>query len=233
MKWLALALLCAACPAVVAAQASPTPGFEDPRLQTISFDPSRPVRLVAFPSSSLTVILLPDDPIQRAVLSEPAAFEVRVTGANDSLSILPLRPDAVGTLLVDTAQRRYEFEVETGQDLAAAYVVRFVPNGYQPQPQRVQAAVADAPIEMVGAYRLSGEANLLPSHIGDDGDRTYIEWAEHQSLPAVFGIGTNGEEEVVDGYMRNDVFTIDRVYGELVFRIDKKRARARRLESRG
>jgi len=45
----------------------------------------------------------------------------------------------------------------------------------------------------------------------------------------VFGIGYNGEEEVVDGYMRDGVFTIDRVYGELVFRIDKKRARARRL----
>jgi type IV secretion system protein VirB9 len=42
----------------------------------------------------------------------------------------------------------------------------------------------------------------------------------------VFGIGFNGEEEVVDGYMRDGVFTIDRVYGELVFRIDKKRARA-------
>ena len=49
----------------------------------------------------------------------------------------------------------------------------------------------------------------------------------------MFGIGVNGEEEVVDGYMRGDVFTIDRVYGQLVFRIDKKRARARRLGGEG
>jgi hypothetical protein len=33
--------------------------------------------------------------------------------------------------------------------------------------------------------------------------------------------------------MRDGVFTIDRVYGELVFRIDKKRARARRIEKVG
>jgi type IV secretion system protein VirB9 len=34
---------------------------------------------------------------------------------------------------------------------------------------------------------------------------------------------------MVDGYMRNDIFTIDRVHQRLVFRIDKKLARAQRI----
>jgi type IV secretion system protein VirB9 len=89
------------------------------------------------------------------------------------------------------------------------------------------------PLAISGEYRLSGEAALRPSRIGDDGERTYIEWGKYQSLPAVFGIGTNGEEEVVDGYMREGVFTIDRVYTELVFRIDRKRAKARRTQGLG
>ena len=86
------------------------------------------------------------------------------------------------------------------------------------------------PLPITGEYRLSGEAALRPSRIGDDGERTYIEWGKYQSLPAVFGIGANGDEEVVDGYMREGVFTIDRVYTELVFRIDRKRAKARRTQ---
>jgi type IV secretion system protein VirB9 len=193
--------------------------------------PSRPVRIVAFPDASLTVMLLPGEQIQRIAVSDPSAFDARATGANDSLGIRPLRADATATLLVDTAQRRYEFELATGEGLAAAYVVRFVAGGTA--EASAPARPAGPPVAIASEYRLSGEQTLLPSRIGDDGTRTYLEWDAYQSLPAVFGIGFNGEEEVVDGYMRDGVFTIDRVYGELVFRIDKKRARARRLERVG
>jgi type IV secretion system protein VirB9 len=232
VRRLALAAILAGCAAGATAQVSPIPGFDDPRLQTVSYDPARPVRLVAFPDASLTVMLLPGEQIQRVVVSDPQAFDARATGTNDSLTIKPLHADAAAKLLVDTAQRRYEFDLTTGSGLAAAYVVRFVgsPANASAAPAIALAAPA-API--TGEYRLSGELTLLPSRIGDDGTRTYLEWDAYQSLPAVFGIGFNGEEEVVDGYMRDGVFTIDRVYGELVFRIDKKRARARRIEKVG
>lgn len=58
----------------------------------------------------------------------------------------------------------------------------------------------------------------------------YLEWAEDQALPAVFAVNAQGEEEMVDGYMRQGIFTIDRVHNRLVFRIDKKRARAERTK---
>lgn len=79
------------------------------------------------------------------------------------------------------------------------------------------------------SYRLSGEKSLRPSRIGDDGVHMYLEWSEEQALPAVFAINALGEEEMVDGYMRQGIFTIDRVHHALVFRIGKKRARAERV----
>lgn len=78
-------------------------------------------------------------------------------------------------------------------------------------------------------YKLSGEKSLRPSRIGDDGVHTYIEWSEDQALPAVFAVNALGEEEMVDGYMRQDIFTIDRVHQRLVFRIGKKLAKAERV----
>lgn len=222
MKSLALALLVALAPAAALAQVAPTPGLDDPRLQTVAYDPANPVRLVAYPGANLTIMLLPGERIDRAVLSDPSAFDVRVAGPQDSLNVVSLRPDATAKLLVDTSQRRYEFDLDTGEGLAAAYLVRFV------DPGTPRLAPPVSPAALTGEYRLSGEQILLPSKIADDGERTYIEWDKEQSLPAVFGIGNTGEEEVVDGYMRDGVFTIDRVYGELVFRVDKKRARARR-----
>ena len=78
-------------------------------------------------------------------------------------------------------------------------------------------------------YRLSGEKSLRPVRIGDDGTHMYLEWSEEQALPAVFALNALGEEEMVDGYMRQGIFTIDRVHRSLVFIIGKKRARAVRV----
>ena len=78
-------------------------------------------------------------------------------------------------------------------------------------------------------YRVTGEKALRPESIRDDGVHTYLIWHPDQALPAVFAINASGDEEIVDGYMRDGVFTIDRVYAKLVFRIDRKTAKAERL----
>lgn len=233
MRLLLVLLVAAGLSATSRAQVAPIPSTEDPRLQTIAYDPSRPVRLVAFPGATLTVMLVPGDQVGRVVVSDRDAFDIRVTGSNDSLNITSLRPDASATLVVETSQRRYELEVDTGQGLAAAYMVRFLPVAAPVMPVPPPMGVSEVAPVLVGEYRLSGDRALRPVSIGDDGVRTYIEWGKYQSLPAVFGIGPTGEEEVVDGYMRDGRFTIDRVYGELWFRIDKKRAKARRTEGLG
>lgn len=76
------------------------------------------------------------------------------------------------------------------------------------------------------SYRISGEKILRPTRVDDDGVHMYLEWSEEQALPAVFALNSLGEEEMVDGYMRQGIFTIDRVYATLVFRIGKKQAKA-------
>ena len=90
------------------------------------------------------------------------------------------------------------------------------------------AAIPSSP-PIVASYKLSGEKSLRPVQIGDDGVHMYIQWSADQPLPAVFAINPQGGEEMVDGFMREGVFTIDRVYPELVFRIDKKAAKAVRM----
>lgn len=253
MKRAAAYLTLMALPAALAAQVSPTPSFEDPRLQTIAYDPARPARIVAFRDTPLTVMLLSGEQITNTRLSDPAAFEVRTGTRSDSLHITARQPAAAARLVVDTTLRRYEIELAVGDGLVAAYLVRFVdparvappfvPPAQMPVAQPMAPPTAMAPTAMLSAmlsataprtaYRLSGERALRPSRIGDDGERTYIEWDAHQSLPAVFGIGANGEEEVVDGYMRQNVFVVDRVYYDLVFRIDRKTAKARRSTALG
>jgi type IV secretion system protein VirB9 len=84
--------------------------------------------------------------------------------------------------------------------------------------------VSDTPVR--GQYNVRGNRELRPSAITDDGSKTYIEWRPDQAIPAVFALDRLKREEMVNGYMRDDVFTIDRVYDRLVFRIDRATATA-------
>lgn len=91
------------------------------------------------------------------------------------------------------------------------------------------APASSQPAVVNAGYKLSGEKTLRPVRIADDGARTYIEWDPDQALPAVFAVNAQGGEEMVDGYMRAGIFTIDRVIPVLIFRIDKKWAKAVRF----
>lgn len=203
------------------AQVTPAPGPEDPRLQTLVQPQGERARLVAFPEASLTLIMASGERIQRVVLSDDSAFRVAVTGDADSVSITPLRPGAAAAMAIETDIGRREFDLETGRGLAAAYVVRLV----EAVEDFRQDLLPDLET-MVGRYRLKGDRSLRPQRIADDGYKTYIEWGLEQSIPAVLGIGPTGDEEVVAGFMREGIFTIDRVYSELVFRIDKEKTTA-------
>jgi type IV secretion system protein VirB9 len=222
-------LLLIAASAPSSAQTTPMPGTDDPRLQTLVERPGEPARLVAFPDASLTLIMRQGERVQRVVLSDSSAFRVTVTGDNDSVSIRPLRPGALARMQVETGSGNHEFNLETGRGLAAAYVVRLI--GSSAEPAQPVAAEAGGPPDlstMTGRYRLDGDRTLRPHEIADDGAKTYLEWGREQALPAVLGIGPTGQEEVVAGFMRDDIFTIDRVYSQLVFRIDKHKTVATR-----
>lgn len=220
----ALLLLVSAIPA--SAQLSPIPSFDDPRIQTVTWQPGAPIRLVTFPDSSLTLVFHSSETIVRAVLSDGSAFKATVVGYGDAIELAAQREGAAATMRVETNLRTYEFSLETGEGLAAAFMVRLVPGNDTPRPA---TPAPDAPRT---DYRLSGDRVVRPDSIFDDGIRTYIEWHRDRTLPAVFGIGPDESEEVVAGFMRDDVFVIDRVYPALVFRFNDEKATATRQVGR-
>lgn len=80
------------------------------------------------------------------------------------------------------------------------------------------------------SYRVRGADALKPASVRDDGEKTYIRFAPEQLLPAIFAISPTGDETLTNGYMRGEDFVLDRVWEELVFRIDHKKATAKRNE---
>lgn len=200
----------------------------DPRVLVLPADDEGLRHLLTAPDVTQTLLFRQGERIASVILSDPSAFLVTVAGSGDSLALRGARPAAYGIMTVRTNMTTYEFDMLSGNASTVPVVVRLVDQPrYQPRsvPPPVSAMTGKA-----FTYRLSGSKALRPATIRDDGAKTYIEWSKDQALPATFALGPTGKEQMVDGYMRGSVYTIDRVYETLIFRIDKERAKAQRRD---
>ncbi len=230
-KGLVLLALLAALPAPpLAAQVQPQAGPADPRIQTVAYHPDQIVLLQGAPGYQVTVEFGPDEAIESVAVGDSAAWQVTPNRRGDYLFVKPVRPGIATNMTVVTSVRTYLFELQPLFDASSqmAYTVRFSYPGGEPD------SVADeAPAEEVrGTYRLSGDRQLRPSRIGDDGRHTYIEWPRDRALPAVYALDSEGRESLVNGAMRDDLFVVDAVVSNLIFRIDDRVARAERVRPR-
>lgn len=189
--------------------------------ERLVYDPATTTSIAVAPGGEVEIALVPGDAAQSVTLENTAAFAVVVAASGDRMTVKPLRAPVNSRMTVVTQARRYDFALWT--DLAALPVRTFLfASGSAPA---VAEKVA-APAAVVGTWRIAGSRAIRPSEMWDDGERIYLRWAPNQALPAVFAIGPTGKEEVVDGYMRDDVFVVDRMHNQLVLRIDRDRVTA-------
>ena len=222
----ALLLIGALVPGAVLAQVEPIASGIDSRIQILHFVSGQFIRLQVPRHAMLGILFMPGETVRNATLRDTGSYKVIVTGTADALFVEALGA-APSVLSVTTDKRSYDFELNSSSQANIPYLVRFAadmpPPSAPPSP-----ATAQAP----GQYKLSGNRELRPSGMRDDGMRTYIQWSAEQAIPAVFAVDGLGREEMVNGYMREGIFTIDRVHADLVFRIDKAMARARRVAAK-
>jgi len=216
--------LCAAAPAL--AQVRPTPGAGDPRIQTVDYDANQVIQIQAAPGYQVTLHFGADEVIENVAVGDSAAWQVSANRNGGHLYVKPLQAAATNMTVV-TNVRVYAFDLVPlpGPSPDMAYTIRFnYPTAAGPQ----QVATAELIVE--GRYRLSGERSLRPSRISDDGQHTYIEFPRDAAIPAVYAVDERGNESLVNGMMRDDLYVVDAVVPRLVFRIDQHVARATRLQ---
>jgi type IV secretion system protein VirB9 len=196
----------------------------DRRIETVTFHEGEVVPLHSAIGNGLTIVFAPGEQVLAFDAADPSAIGVDTLARVDSLFVKTLHLPKDPKFTVRTQLRNYIFSLESGSSNTAALIVRF-------DYDHITSSSDSAPEPVVSApqYRITGEKSLQPSRISDDGVHTFLEWPVDQALPAVFAVNAFGDEEIVDAYMRAGVFTIDRVHSKLIFRIDRKSAKAERL----
>lgn len=224
----AIILLASASLAPLAdAQVHSMPGMGDQRLRTIEYQADQVVELEVASGYQLSIELAPDERIESVAVGDSASWIVTTNQRGSHLFLKPVMADANTNMTVITDSRIYLFDLRA---LASAppdmaYNVRFVFAADGPP----RATDTSAPVELHGTYRLGGDRRLRPSQIGDDGKQTFIEWPPSAALPAVYAVDERGEERLANGAMREGLYVVDSVSPRLIFRIDRRAARATRM----
>lgn len=200
----------------------------DPRIQTLVYLPDRVVQLPVAQGYQLTVEVAPGERIENIAIGDSSAWQVTPNRRGDHFFVKQMTGGTSTNLTVVTDARTYTFELVP------------LPSLQSDSPFTIRLASPDADADATigggeavvplapGRYRLSGAKEIRPDAMSDDGVHTYITWAPDQSLPAIFAIDRAGHETLVNGAMRSGVFVIDAIAERVVFRLDKRTARADR-----
>ncbi|MBB5986645.1 TrbG/VirB9 family P-type conjugative transfer protein [Sphingobium lignivorans] len=216
-------------PGVGRAQVRPYSAGGDPRFQMVDYRAEQVVQLQAAPGYQLSIEFAPDERIESVAIGDSGAWQVTPNRRGDQLFIKTVQAGTTTNMTVVTDARIYLFDLYPLDRVTPdmAYRVRFV----YPRPQGVAEDLPAAAADVAEAYyTLHGDRTLRPSEVSDDGVHTYIEWPASAAIPAIYMVDERGKESLVNGMMRDGFFVIDAVAPRLVFRIDRRSARAvRRL----
>jgi len=224
------AALCLVESTEASAQQMPFPSADDNRIAILRYAPGSPAQLHVVAGFELSVLMPRGEHVQSVIVGDPGALRVEVPGDHDGIMVSALHPLNDVSLTVETEQQHYQFTVSASLQGNAPWLVRvergagMVRNIFPSKP------VSAAPRLPPGEWKVKGDKAVQPIMIRDDGEKVSIQWSAAQAIPAVFALDDRGQEQMVNGYMRGDIFVIDRVFERLVFRIDKATARADRGE---
>ena len=138
--------------------------------------------------------------------------------------VKPTRPDITTNLVLTTDRRTYMIELRSGEKPYMPAVAWAYP---QPPAAQRQAAPAVPIIPTIGArnyrYALSGDTPpWRPDAIYDDGRRVYVEFPRgivQGEMPPIFVIGPEGEAQIVNSRIHQNILIVDRLFGAAELRL--------------
>ena len=73
-------------------------------------------------------------------------------------------------------------------------------------------------------YSYTGKKALLPDHMFDDGQMTYLYYPPHRRKPSIFLVLGDGSEHPLSAQLTNQYLTLSGVYSRMTLRMGKEYA---------
>lgn len=219
-----LALLVAA--PVFAVQV-PAPGPVDPRIRTIVYNPREVVTLVGELGYQMVMSFGIGERIENISVGDTLGWQVTPNKKADLLFLKPIDRLPSTNMTVVTNLRRYNFELIAVAKTVRrdqTYDIRFLyPNEELAAAKNI--AVADTPVSDATppegwnfAYSYAGSKVNVPARVFDDGHFTYFQWPANIDTPAVFAVGADAKEALVNHITKGRYLVVEQVSPQFVLR---------------
>ncbi len=182
---------------------SPGPGPGDPRIRQVMYDENQIVTVKARMGYEMVIEFDPAERIENVSIGDSLSWQVTPNRKATLLFIKPMAKTAPTSMTVATNRRLYSFLLTTyesrgANDPEATFRLRFL---YPEPPAPPVEAPPPAPpppdpASFNFSYAWKGAKALYPIRVFDDGKVTYFEFTPENDQPAVFVLGSDGQEEM-------------------------------------
>lgn len=218
---------------VAHAEAQPKDGRYDARIKDVLYNPADVVKVVGHYGYSTDIQFAPGETTENIALGDSVAWEV--APAANHLFVKPSEDNAVTNMTVVTNKRVYQISLDasdvhgrsSGRSHDMYFQVRYVypdddaHGAAMTSKRQVQQAFAKPPEARNWNYYGCGGRDMQPSEVFDDGRFTYMRFPAAQEIPAIFIVGKEGDESIVNASMRGEYYVVQRTAARFVLRRGK------------
>ena len=210
----------------LSAAQTPMPSPVDPRIRTVVYNPRQVVTITGQPGYQMVVEFGPGERIENISIGDAQAWQATPNRKADLLFLKPIDMVPSTNMTVVTNLRRYNFELLTAQSTtrrAQTFDIRFVYPNEELAAARTLATdvpVSDAlpPEGWNFAYSYTGAKTNVPARVFDDGRFTYFQWPAAVDTPAIFAVGPDGKESLVNHITKGRYLIVEQLSPQFVLR---------------
>ena len=184
----------------------------DNRVKLLVYSVNQVYTLVAYYGYQIDIQLGDTEEIKTIAAGDSVAWQI--VGAGQHLFIKPMVNGARTNLSVVTTKRMYVFDLSArsvSDHGDITYLVRFrYPETGAMAGVVESAAGKDGPNFNLD-YKIAGSKNIEPLHVFDDGQFTYFEFDRTKELPAIFVVGADGKESLVNYRIEGTYVVVERL----------------------
>lgn len=224
---------------MVIAEMTPQSGIADARIKQVEYQKNNVVTIEGQAFVSTQIIFGEDEVILDVQGGDEAGWTAHIDKSLPYiLNVKPTLFDSNTNLAVVTTdahqdKRMYRFHLLMGKTVSeknATYAVEFVyPDKEEARLQETldylkhqQRAILNAsrkPDDYHWDYSFNGDKSIMPLHVFDDGQFTYLQLRPGQAVPSVFAVDNKaGDESVVNTRIEGDYLVIQQLAPQFTLR---------------
>lgn len=201
------------------------PASSDSRILLATYRDSEVYKIVASYGFQTTIEFSDKETVETISIGDSIAWQV--VPAGHRVFLKPQEPNAVTNMTVVTSLRPYYFELgakKNSNPASVTFLLRFTYADASPtvlgvrSTSRPATQPAKKPSDYNFNYTLTGSREIAPLRVFDDGEFTYMQFKALTDLPAIFLVGKDKQESVVNYRIEGPYVVIERIANQFSLR---------------